>query len=151
MEHTQLEFLDRSAEEAPLQLRLERQYKPVADVVSALVAVVRPILEGTLYALKADMVREVGGYEQIKLKLLPRLYRQGDGDCGLCFEYAVHDALNRRDPMVLERVDDALRDYCRVSGTEPASILFGAEKSGALQIIDTAKERLTDDSGPAGR
>jgi len=128
-----------------LELRLETQNNPVADVVSALIAVVRPILLGTLYALKRDIVEEVGGHEKVKLKLLPRLYRRGDGDCGLCFEYAVHDALNRQDPMVLERIYDAL-GYCGLQGYEPASILFGAEKAGALQLIDTAKDRLTDES-----
>lgn len=142
----QSEQLDLKFGEAQLQLRLERQNNPVADVVSALVAIVRPILEGTLYALKADVVKDVGGYENIKLKLLPRLYRPGDRDCGLCFEYAVHDALNRHDSMVLDRVDSALRNYCKISGTKLASILFGAEKSGALQIIDTAKEIFTDES-----
>jgi len=129
-----------------LQLRLEIQNNPIADVVSALIAVVRPILLGTLYALKREIVREVGDYDRIKLKLLPRLYRRGDGDCGLCFEYAVHDALNRGDPMVLERVYDALTRYCGLRGYKPTSILFGAEKAGALQLIDTAKDRLTDES-----
>jgi len=115
-------------------------------MVPALIAVVRPILQATLYALKREIVQEVGGYESIKLKLLPRLYRRGDGDCGLCFEYAVHDALNRRDPLIIGRVYDALTRYCRISGNEPTSILFGAEKAGSLQLIDTAKERLTNDS-----
>lgn len=144
--HMQSKQLELGFGEVPLQLRLERQYNPIADVVSALIAVVRPILEGTLYALKADVVREGGGYENIKLKMLPRLYRQGDGDCGLCFEYAVHDALNRQDSMVLERIDSALRTHCKITGNKPTSILFGAEKSGALQIINTVKERLTDES-----
>ena len=128
-----------------LELRLEVQSNPIADIVSALMAVVRPILLGTLYALKRDIVEEVGGHDEIKLKLLPRLYRRGDGDCGLCFEYAVHDALNRQDSMVLERICTAL-SFCGLQGHEPTSILFGAEKAGALQLIDTARDRLTDES-----
>lgn len=98
-----------------LELRLEVQNNPVADMVSAFIAVVRPILEGTLNALKRDVVEEAGGYDSAKLKMLPRLYRRGDGDCGLCFEYAVHDALNRADTMVLGRVYDVLR-YCGLQG-----------------------------------
>lgn len=129
-----------------LSLRLEYQRNSVADEVSALIAVVRPILTGTLYSLKYEQVADIGGHSEIKLRNLARLYRRGDGDCGICFEYAVHDALNRQDPLVLGRVDDALKNYCRVQGDEPASILFGAEKAGALQLIDTAKERLTDNS-----
>lgn len=129
-----------------LQLRLEFQRNPVADEVSAITAVVRPILQGILYALKADVVAEVGGYQNVKVKMLPRLHRPGDGDCGLCFEYAIHDAMNRREPTVQERLLDAMSNHCRVPGGESASILFGAEKSGALKLIDTAKERLTNDS-----
>jgi hypothetical protein len=129
-----------------LQLRLEWQRNPVADEVSALTAVVRPILQGVLFALKQDVVSEVGGYGNVKLKMLPRLYRPRDGDCGICFEYAVHDAIRRSDPFVLERLLDAMHTYCQVLGSVPSSILFGAEKTGAVQLIDTAKEILTDDS-----
>lgn len=129
-----------------MRLRLQFQQNTVADEVAAITAVVRPILEGTLYALKADVVAEAGGYDQVKLKMLPRLYRPGDGDCGLCFEYAVHDALNRREPTVMERIHDAAHQYCNVPGQEPSSLLFGLEKTGALNLIDTVKERLTEES-----
>jgi hypothetical protein len=122
--------------------------------VSAITAVVRPILRGILFALKRDVVAEAGGYEQLKLFMLSRLRRPGDGDCGICFEYAVHDALRRRDAAVTERVADALA-LCRLPGGEISSILFGAEKNGALTLIDTAKELLTPESvllyGTAGR
>ena len=128
-----------------LQLRLQYQQNPVADEVSALTAVVRPILEGLLNGLKADVVNEAGGYQGARLKMLPRLYRPGDGDCGICFEYAVHDALVRQDQMVMQRVHDAVGE-CNVPGSEPGSILFGLEKTGALNLINTAKERLTDES-----
>jgi hypothetical protein len=129
-----------------MQLRLQFQESGVADEVAAITAVVRPILEGTLYGLKADVVEQVGGYDHCTLSMLSRLYRPGDGDCGLCFEYAVHDALNRREPAVMERVHDAAHQFCNVPGQEPSSILFGLEKAGALNLIDTAKERLTEES-----
>jgi hypothetical protein len=129
-----------------LQLRLEWQRNPVADEVSALTAVVRPILQGVLFALKQDVVQELGGYQNVKLKMLPRLYRPGDGDCGICFEYAVHDAIRRGDDDVLNRLVDAMHIYCKVQGNIPQSILFGAEKTGALQLINTSKELLTEDS-----
>jgi hypothetical protein len=124
---------------------MEFQQNPVADEVSAVTAVVRPILEGVLYALKADVVEEAGGYENVKLKMLPRLYRPGDGDCGICFEYAVHDALNRGEASVVERLHDAMA-ACNVPGHDAASILFGVEKGGALNLVDTAKEKLSDES-----
>ena len=138
-----------------MEVRRERQLNPVSDDVLALTAVVRPILTGVLYALKADVIKEAGGYDNVKLKMLPRLYRPGDGDVGICFEYAVHEALSNNDSRVQERVADAVR-LCRIkSSTAPKSILFGVEKSGAVKVIDTAKGILTDDSrtlaGKAGQ
>ena len=129
-----------------MQLRLEFQLNPVGDEVAALTAVIRPILRGTLYALKGEAVEDAGGHEAIKLRTLSRLYRQGDGDCGICFEYAVHDAVMRGDEKVVERIEDAMTRLCKVPGGEPASILFGAEKTGSQQLIETAAETLTDDS-----
>jgi hypothetical protein len=128
-----------------MQIRQERQLQAIADEVLALTAIVRPILKGVLYALKDDIVLQAGGRDQISLALLARLYRAGDGDCGICFEYAVHEAMKRRDPRVLERVNDAIKQ-CRINGSDPQSILFGLEKSGSLQLIDSAAEMLTEDS-----
>ncbi len=68
-----------------MRINEEQQLNPVSDEVQALIAVLRPILRGVLYALKADIVAEAGDYEAVKLKVLPRLYRAGDGDCGICF------------------------------------------------------------------
>lgn len=124
---------------------MEEQLNPVADEVSALIAVIRPILQGLLYGLKQDVVREVGGINLVKLKMLPRLYRAGDGDCGICYEYAVHDAIHRNDGLILDRVSDALTK-CKVPGNNVESILFGAEKTGTIQLIDAASKILTDDS-----
>ena len=84
-----------------MQIRQERQLNPVSDEVLALTAVVRPILMGVLYALKDDVVRQAGGRESISLALLARLYRAGDGDCGICFEYAVHEAIIAKTPSLL--------------------------------------------------
>lgn len=128
-----------------MEVRQELQRNAVADEVSAITAVVRPILKAVLYSLKADIVSEAGGHDRIKLKLLPRLYRAGDGDCGLCFEYAIHEALNRGEGTVTERVVDAMR-ICGVPGQVTSSILFGAEKTGALRLIETANGILTDES-----
>jgi hypothetical protein len=128
-----------------LQLRLEFQESPVADEVSAVTAITRPILTGILYGLKTQVAQQAGGYENLKLFMLPRLRRPGDGDIGICFEYAVHDALLNHNPMVAERVADALA-LCNCAGREISSILFGAEKTGGLRLIDTARDLLTDDS-----
>jgi hypothetical protein len=129
-----------------MELRVEQQLNPVADEVSAITAVVRPILVGVLYALKRQVVAEVGGYDRVRLFMLPRLHRPGDGDCGICFEYAVHDAVVNGQPDVLERIDQAVRVLYNVPGHELASILFGAEKTGSQQLIDTATDLLTNES-----
>ena len=126
-------------------VRTESQQNDVSGEVTALIAVVRPILEGLLYSLKSEVVEEAGTYEDLKLLMLPRLYRAGDGDCGICYEYAVHDAIARKEASVIERIEDALKQ-CKVPGSDIESILFGAEKKGASQLIATAEEILTEDS-----
>jgi hypothetical protein len=128
-----------------MDIRAEKQRNAVADEVSALIAVVRPILLGLLASLKTDLVDEVGGRENVKVSVLARLYRAGDGDCGICFEYAVHDAMRQGDGRVLERVDAALT-LCNVPGDNLDSILFAIEKSGSEQIIDTAHDLITTES-----
>jgi hypothetical protein len=128
-----------------IQLRLEFQENPVVDEVSAVTAIVRPILSGILYSLKQQVVDEAGGPESVKLLMLPRLRRPGDGDIGICFEYAVHDAIRKKNPLIVDRIQDALHK-CNLFGKETASILFGAEKNGAVNLIETAGELLTDNS-----
>jgi hypothetical protein len=128
-----------------MEIRTEIQKNAVADEVSALVAVVRPILIGLLWGLKEDVVAEAGTREGVKLMMLPRLQRPGDGDCGICFEYAVHDAMRRGDTSVVDRVDTALK-LCNVPGAAPDSILFAVEKTGSEQFIDTARELVTAES-----
>jgi hypothetical protein len=128
-----------------MRIRLEEQLNPVADDVLALVAVVQPILLGVLFSLKREFVVEIKVHQNLSLKMLSRLRKPADGDCGICFEYAVHDAMNRGDAQVLNRIEDALK-ICKVRGTRTQSILFGAEKNGTLNLIETARDILTDDS-----
>jgi hypothetical protein len=128
-----------------MDIRSESQLNPVGDEVSATIAVVRPVLVGLVWRLKQDIVDEVGDRENLKLKMLARLRRPGDGDLGICFEYAVHDAIRRRDPMVLERLDAAAK-LCNMPGQNLDSILFAAEKSGSEQLIDTARGLVTSQS-----
>jgi hypothetical protein len=114
-----------------MDIQEQHQQNPVEDEVLALTAAVRPILRGTLFALKQEMVEEAGGYQGLKLKMLPRLYKAGDGDCGICFEYAVHEAIMRQDGRVLDKIVDATRLCNNLTGqTSPTSLLFGLEKKG---------------------
>lgn len=125
-----------------VEIREEIQLSPVADEVSAITAVVGPILKGVLYSLKRNVADQMGGYEEVSLFMLPRLRREGDGDTGICFEYAVHDAVSRGEASVQERVVDALK-LCKIPSVDASSILFGVEKAGNQQLIDTADSLLT--------
>lgn len=122
------------------------QTNNVESEYEALFSVISPILKGLALSLKKDIVKKVGGYDNISVELFTRLYEPGDGDCGICFEYAVHEAILNSHPEVLDRIDTALTKFCKIKGDTPSSILFGAEKSGTLQFIDSVKEHLTDDS-----
>jgi hypothetical protein len=57
----------------------------------------------------------------------------------------VHEAITQRNPLISERIQDAMTQ-CNIPGHAVASILFGAEKNGAVNLIQTASELLTDDS-----
>lgn len=128
-----------------MQLITEKQVNPIESEVLARISIIRPILTSLLIGIKQDVVNELGGIENIKLKMLPRAYRPGAGDIGFCFEWAIHDAVRRQDPVVLDRLSDAAHK-CRLPGNRYESILFGLEKSGKVQIIDTASHILTADS-----
>lgn len=122
------------------------QTNEVNSEYEALFSVIHPILTGLAFSLKKEIVESVGGYGKITLETFTRLYVPGDGDCGICFEYAVHDAIVNKNPDVLNRIDSALSKYCKIKGDIPSSILFGAEKSGQIQFIDSVMEHLTDNS-----
>lgn len=128
-----------------MQLIKEKQVNPIGSEVLARISIIRPILTSLLIGIKQDVLTELGGIENVKLKMLPRAYRPGAGDIGFCFEWAIHDAIRRQEPTVLERLEDAARK-CRLPGSNFESILFGLEKSGKVQIIDTADHILTPDS-----
>jgi hypothetical protein len=129
-----------------MEVRIEEQIDAVEDEVSAVTAVVRPILTGILYAVKGELIQEAGGYQRISLEMLSRIYKPGSGECGITFEYAIHDAIRRGESSVVERLVDAMSHYCKVPGKEINSILFGAEKRGTLRLIDTAEGLLTEES-----
>lgn len=128
-----------------MKLFINRQINPVGSEVTALISIVRPILTGILFSTKQDVVQELGGYDKVKLKMLPRIYRPGDGDVGIAFEWAVHDSIQRKDPLVLDRLSEAGK-MCKLPGTDFTSLLFGVEKSGRTKLIDTADTLLHDDS-----
>jgi len=129
-----------------MQIREERQASPVAEPVSALIAVTRPILAGVLHSIGAEYLDAYGRDRgAVPLKMLGKLRSEGDGDCGIAFEYAIHDAVHNGVPTVIERINDALL-RCRITGGDPASILFAIEKQGSKQLISTDINLVTDNS-----
>lgn len=128
-----------------VEIREERQRSPVADEVSALIAVTRPIVNGVLQSISRETIEAIGQRrENLLLKLLGTLRKKGDGDTGIAFEYAVHDAIKRGEPAVTARIREAL-GKCRIAG-DVSSILFAVEKAGAKQLISTELNLITDDS-----
>lgn len=108
-------------------------------------AVTRPIIAGIYHSIGQDVLSAIGRREDIKLKLLGKIRSQGDGDTGIAFEYAVHDAVVNGVPIVVERVADAL-GHCRINRGDPSSILFAIEKSGSQQLISTEIDLITAES-----
>jgi len=71
--------------------------------------------------------------------------REGDGDVGICFEYAVHEAIANRDSLIHPLASEVLESFCGISdGCD--SILFGPEKEGRIPILESVQNALTDDS-----
>jgi hypothetical protein len=132
----------------------DRQRNPVADEVSALVAVTGPVIAGVLRSVSSDGPGAFDDRDRLPLKLLGRARQETAGDCGIAFEYAVHEAVISGAPTVVERITDAL-GKCGISGGDPASILFAVEKSGAQQLISTEPGLVTGNSpvllGEGGR
>lgn len=133
------------AEEKTVEIRVERQQNEVADEVGALVAVTRPIIAGVYHSIGQDIISAFGNREDMQLKMLGRLRKEGDGDCGIAFEYAVHDAIMSGNGIVVDRVSSAL-GRCNIRKGDPASILFAIEKAGAQQLISTEIDLITDSS-----
>jgi hypothetical protein len=128
-----------------MELLIQTQQAPVGSEVLARIAIIRPLLTALLAGIKGEVLHEVGGMQNVKLFMLPRAYREGCGDIGFCFEWAIHDAIKRQDQMVMGRLEDAAK-LCKLPGQAFESILFGVEKSGKTRIIDSASDLLTNDS-----
>jgi len=128
-----------------MKLAVESQVGPITDTARARIAMVRPILRAMLFSLKRERVDRFGGHEKITMADLAREYREGSGDCGICFEYAVHDALRHKNEHIHPLVSELLEEFCNIKGGAE-SILFGAEKGGVLELIETENALLTDDS-----
>jgi hypothetical protein len=128
-----------------MKLAVQSQTGSVTDATLARYAMVRPVLSALLHSLKRSRIGRLGGVDKVTLQDLAREYRQGSGDSGICFEYAVHDALLNKNGHVHARVSEVLEKFCRIKDGAD-SILFGVEKGETLKLVATGAEKLTDES-----
>lgn len=128
-----------------MKLALEVQHDEVGESVRARFTMVASILRAMLYSTKQDMISALGGLDKITLEQLARIYQEGTGDFGVCFEYAVHDSIRNRHASIYPVIEETLHSLCKIKGNAE-SILFGLEKSGALNVVQTATDSLTEDA-----
>jgi hypothetical protein len=128
-----------------LKLSLEVQSDEVGEATRARYTMTASILRAMLYSSQKEMVAALGGPQKITLEQLARIYQEGSGDFGVCFEYALHDSIRARHASIYPIIEDVLFSFCKIKG-QPESILFGLEKNGSLNIVQTAQNSLTDDS-----
>jgi hypothetical protein len=122
-----------------------KQLSPVQDPVRAKLAIVVPVLKATLSSLARDRITRLGGLEKVTLHDLAREFREGNGDAGICFEYAVHEAIAAEHSLIHPLISEVLEDLCKIHGGAQ-SILFGPEKEGVIPILESVTNALTDDS-----
>jgi len=126
-------------------LTLEIQNDDVGEAVRARYTMTSSIIRAMLYSSNREMVQALGGPDKITLEQLARIYQEGTGDFGICFEYALHDSIRARHKSIYPIIEDVLHSFCKIkNGAE--SILFGLEKNGKLNIVETAQNSLTADA-----
>lgn len=128
-----------------MKYTLQIQQDAIAEATRARYSMIIPILTGMLYSTKTDIINQAGGYEKITLEMFTRIYLEHPGDYGICFEYALHKSIQDRDIAIYPKINQVLDEFCKIKGGAE-SILFGAEKKGAVSIIETARNILTDES-----
>ena len=69
----------------------------------------------------------------------------GTGDAGICFELAVHQAIEARHPLLHPLVSEVLDKHIGIK-EEAESILFGPEKNHVIPILESTQDALTEDS-----
>ena len=120
-----------------MKLQIDTQIGFVADETRSKFAICSSIIKGFLFSLKRERIERLGGYEKVTLWDIARETRtESDGDCGICLEYALHDSISQRNPLVWPIVSEALNDFCKIKDGAH-SILFGAEKNNYIDLINS--------------
>jgi hypothetical protein len=121
------------------------QISNVADPVRSKFAMVSPVIDATLHSLAHDRIERLGGIDKVTLHDVAREFRDGSGDAGICFEYAVHEAIATKNELIYPLTSEVLEDFCKIQGGAD-SILFGPEKDGLIPILESVQDALTDES-----
>ncbi len=121
------------------------QQHTLNDAVRAKFAMAIPVLEATLASLAADRAERLGGHNQITLADLARETREGSGDAGICFELAVHQAIESKNPLIHPLVSEVLDGHMHIRD-QADSILFGPEKNHVIPILESVQDALTEES-----
>lgn len=124
---------------------MSEQNDDISDFVRAKMTMIVPVLEATLHSLSRDRISRLGGINRITLHDLSREFRAGSGDTGICFEYAVHDAIANRNPLIHSLASEVLENFCSIKNGAN-SLLFGPEKDGVIPIIESIQDALTEDA-----
>lgn len=127
------------------KLSLAIQSEEVGESVRARYTMTSSILRAMLYSSQKAIIEALGGVQKITLEQLARIYQEGTGDFGICFEYAIHDSIRARHSSIYPIIEEVLHSMCKIKGT-PESILFGIEKNGSLNIVETAQNSLTNEA-----
>jgi hypothetical protein len=114
------------------------QLERVADPVRSKFAMVVPVLEATLYSVQMDRIARLGGYEEWTLADLAREYREGHGDAGICFEFAIHEAIASNNPFIAPLAGEVLNDFCSIRG-EADSIILDPRRTVESQSLSRCR------------
>lgn len=121
------------------------QVERIEDPVRSKFSMVVPVLEASARSLKQERIERLGGIGRLMLADLAREFREGSGDAGICFEYAVHEALTNKSRLIHPLASEVLEGFCNITDGAD-SILFGPEKDGTIPILESTQNALTDDS-----
>lgn len=126
------------------------QRAPITEYGRALYAVARSIVRAMLDQLGSEDLCDINADRDfVTLRQLAKLARidldkglRGDG-----FEWAVHEAIVGREPLVANPVSEVLRKASRhVDGSAPTSLLFGHERSRHLGFLEAVIESAPEEA-----
>lgn len=129
------------------QVTFIEQDAPIDEYGRALYAVGRSILRALLDSLSAEDLTDLNcPLKDVTLRQLAKVVRldrdkgmRGDG-----FEWAVHEAISGKEPLVLDHLATAIKKASpKLVGPDPTSLLFGYERARYLGFLDA----VIDDAG----